>query len=41
MTAIIFIYTGSVDSCKVHIVSEGKIQFLATVAKSKPILLVT
>ncbi len=33
MTAIL--YTDTVDLCKLHVVFEGKIKALATVAKSK------
>ncbi len=35
------IYTYTVDSCKLHVLFKGKIKALATVAKSKPILLST
>ncbi len=31
----------TLDSCKLYVVFEGKIKALATVAKSKPILLAT
>ncbi len=39
MTAIM--YTDTVDTRKLHVVYNGKIEPLATVAKSKPILLAT
>ncbi len=42
IAAIIYICTPlPVDSCKLHVVVEGKIKALATVDKSKPILLAT